>query len=107
MSPEARAQVAQIIIRQLGGNAFIAMVGAKSIVATEIGGQAGVQFSIGCGANGGINKVRITLNEADLYDVEFFKIRGANIKEISKAKDVYAYQLAAVFTSHTDMATRL
>lgn len=66
--------VAQTILTQLGGNRFAAMTGAKQFVAvTDY-----LQFKLPANfAKGGINCVKVTLTAADLYDVEFMKVRHA------------------------------
>lgn len=94
--------VANTILEQLGGNRFSCMTGAKNFV----GGENMLMFSI-TKANGGINKVRITLNANDLYDVEFFKMGKFDYKVIAEQSDVYADSLRAVFTAHTNLYTSL
>ena len=90
--------VAKEILSQLGGNKFIAMTGAKAFV----GSNSMLMFCLPSNfAAKKINKVRITLTSADLYNVEFFYIRGTNVKKISEAEGVYADQLKSVFESHT------
>jgi hypothetical protein len=96
-------QTAKTILEQIGGNKFIAMTGAKNFV----GGENFLQFSIGSGAKNKSNKVKITLTTADLYEIEFFNIRGINIKEISKHEMIYADQLKTVFTEQTGFYTSL
>lgn len=92
-----------VILAQLGGNKFIAMTGAKQLVA----GSNSLQFSIGRGAINKANKVRILLTADDLYTVEFYNLRGVNLKEISRHEGVYADQLQAVFTRQTGFDTHL
>jgi hypothetical protein len=98
-------QVAQTILQQLGGNKFIAMTGAKSFV----GGTDRLMFSLPANfAKGGINKVRITVTPADLYNVEFMKIRGVqSVKVIAEVDGVYAEDLRRIFTSETGLDTHL
>lgn len=99
---------AQTILEQLGGNRFIAMTGAKQFVSgkTEAGADF-LQFSIGRGANHGINKVRVTLTIQDLYWIEFYKLRGVDCKRIMSTDGVCADRLAGVFTEKTGFDTRL
>lgn len=94
--------VAETILEQLGGNRFIAMTGAKQFA----GGADMLQFSIGRGAKNKANKVKVTL-AGDLYRVDFFNIRGVNIKELGTVENVYADRLAAVFTEQTGLDTRI
>jgi hypothetical protein len=97
-------QVATQILEQLGGNRFAAMTGAKQFV----GGERSLQFSLGRGATNKANKVRVTLAGDDTYTVEFFNLRGVNLKPCGEPVErVYADRLAAVFTEATGFDTRL
>lgn len=89
---------------QLGGNKFIAMTGAKNFV----GSDNALAFSLPSRfAKGGINKVRITLTPADEYDIEFFKLWGANCKPMGKVEGIYNDQLQEIFKQHTGLDTHL
>ena len=90
-------------LKQLGGNRFIAMTGAKNFVV----GPKGMGFKIGKNAKN-VNYVRIDLDRGkDLYDMyfNFVSVRGVKVK--SKVKGVYADQLRGMFTKHTGMYTSL
>ena len=91
------------ILRQLGGNRFIAMTGAKNFTRNDA--TRAITFQIGRNA-AGINYVRITLNGNDTYDTEFLSVRAGNIKVKSSEKDVYCDQLESTFTEHTGLYTR-
>jgi hypothetical protein len=95
--------IAQTILQQLGGNRFIAMTGAKNLVAAE----RSLQFKIGRGAVNKATNVRVTLGTSDTYTVEFFAIRGVNVKTLSQHENIYADGLQATFTEQTGMATSL
>lgn len=95
--------IAQTILAQLGGGRFVAMTGARDLVASP---QA-LQFGIGRGAANKANKVRVTLTDADLYDVEFYSLRGVNLREVGRVEGVYADNLRRVFTEQTGMAVSL
>ena len=96
--------VADTILHQLGGSRFITMTGAKSFV----GDDKMLMFSLPANfAKGGVNKVRITLQPDDLYTIEFFKIRGTNVKPIAKHEDVSVDRLRAVFADETGLRTSL
>ena len=86
------------LLKQLGGNKFIAMTGAKNFTI----GSNGLAFKIGKNAKA-VNYVVIQLNGKDLYDMKFQK--GTRV--LKKANDVYADQLQKMFTKHTGMYTRL
>ena len=95
--------MARKILHELGGSKFSAMVGTKDIVQTD----KGVQFGIGKGAKQGINKVRISYTGVDTYNMEFFNIRGANVKSIKEASNIYSGDLARVFKDTTGLDTKL
>jgi len=99
-------QVATEILNQLGGNKFRVMTGASLFV----GGENSLQFKLPSAPHfvrNGINSVRVTLNGSDLYDVEFFKIRGVNVKKIDALSDVYAEDLRRIFTDRTGLDVSL
>lgn len=96
--------IAHTILEQLGGNRFVAMTGAKNLVA----GSNMLQFDIGRGATNKANKVRVTLQTSDTYRVEFFYLRGVVCRTIGEAiEGVYGDRLAALFTEQTGFDTRL
>lgn len=97
--------VARVILDQLGGNRFVAMTGAKHFT----GGNAFLQFSIPTTRVGKINKVVITLNGKDLYDVGFFRMNSKtfSIKSVKTVNDIYAEDLQEVFTEATGLYTHL
>lgn len=96
--------IATTILEQLGGNKFRAMTGAK-----DFGGHAdALTFRLPATiTRDRINFVRITLTPADVYRVEFMKVRGLNITTVSTHDDVYASDLRRVFTSATGLETSL
>jgi hypothetical protein len=96
---------AEEVLQQLGGRKFITMTGAKNFVKNDPKKQ--ITFKIGGGAKGGINYVRITLTSMDLYNIEFLKARGTDLKVVAMEKGVYNDQLQQMFTKHTGMHTRL
>jgi hypothetical protein len=90
--------IANTIITQLGGFGTISMLtGAKNFVA----GANSVDFSIGKGAKNKINKVKITLNSRDLYDVEFGRVWGTNYTKIAKSESIYNDMLMDEFEEAT------
>ncbi len=89
---------AQVLLRQLGGNKFIAMTGAKNFTL----GKEGLGFKIGRNSKA-VNHVQIQLNGKDLYDMTFRK--GTRV--LNTANDVYGDQLQKMFTKYTGMYTRL
>lgn len=91
-------EIATTILAQLGGNRFKAMTGAHSFSAD----LNCLIFKLPKGKS-----VKITLNGKDLYDVEFWSIRGFNVNKTATEADVYAEDLQRIFTEHTGLATSL
>ena len=85
------------MLKQLGGNKFIAMTGAKNFAV----GPKGASFKIGRNSKN-VNYVRIDLKN-DLYDMEFIQMRAGKMKVKSKVKQIYADQLQQMFTKHTNV----
>lgn len=97
-------QVAHTILDQLGGSRFVAMTGAKQLVALE----RGLQFKIGSGAVNRANTVKIELDASDTYTVTFYRVRGLDVVRIGEPlQGVYADQLQGAFTASTGMDTHL
>jgi hypothetical protein len=101
-----KGQIAKTILEQLGGNKFTRMTGAKHFIALS----KGLQFSIPK-AKDGINRVCVTLNGNDLYDVGYLRyrnIRGEPIlKCLTKTEGLYADMLKEDFTAKTGLYTSL
>tara|TARA_Y100001937_G_scaffold663_1_gene783 strand:- start:5925 stop:7241 length:1317 start_codon:yes stop_codon:yes gene_type:complete len=93
---------AAIILKQIGGNKFIAMTGAKGFAFSD----KFMSFKIGKNSKG-INFVRIGHNAKDLYDMEFGFVSVRGIKVKKKVKDVYADMLGTMFEKYTGMRTSL
>lgn len=92
---ERNQEVASEILRQLGGNRFIAMTGAKNFVAIE----SGIRFRLPR------NKfMSITLNGRDEYDMQYLT-SAANV--ISENTDVNVENLHETFTAMTGLYTRI
>jgi hypothetical protein len=90
------------ILKQIGGNRFIAMTGAKGFAFSD----KYMSFKIGRNSKG-INFVRIGHNAKDLYDMQFGFVSTKGIKVKKKVKDVYADMLGQIFKKHTGMNVRL
>lgn len=100
--------IALTILEQLGGSRFIAMTGARDLVAdkSELRFKLPARF-----AKDGINFVRVTLTPADLYDMSFGTMAGASklfaVTEKTRFEGVYCDQLRDLFTSATGLETSL
>lgn len=90
------------ILRQLGGNMFRMMTGAKDFM----GGNDRLTFRIGRNAKG-VNMVRIILEPSDLYTMEFMAVRNCVFKMTARAEEIYNEDLTAIFTEHTGLDVRL
>ena len=107
------SEVANEIFRQLGGNKFVAMTGAKRFLSDKN------TLSMKIGKNKTeANHLKITLNGKDLYDMEFSHIveprlnrktwtySEMKIKVLQEYNDVYCDMLQELFTNFTGLDTR-
>ena len=79
------SHVANEIYRQLGGNRFRVMTGAKNMVSLE----NGIAMKIGRNKTNA-NYMEIVLNELDLYDITFAKVtKMGEMKSIKGYDNVY------------------
>jgi hypothetical protein len=95
--------VANEIYKQLGGNHFAAMVGAKSYIHEEDG-----MFGLLVRFKGSrkANYVKILLNGKDLYNVIFYRA-GKQLKTVAQFDDVYFDELIDTFELTTGLYTNL
>ena len=90
------------ILKQLGGNRFIMMTGAKHFGV----GKEGLSFKIGRNSKQ-VNHIKIDYDRGrDLYNMKFDWVTKRGIKNKKTVKGVYADQLQRVFSMHTGMATK-
>ena len=95
--------VANEIYRQLGGNRFRVMTGAKNMVSTE----NGIRMRIGRNKTNA-NYMEVVLNNMDLYDITFAKVtKMGEMKSVRTYDNVYNDMLVSLFESHTGMYTSL
>lgn len=101
--------IAETILNQLGGNKFTLMTGARQFV----GGDDHLMFSLPRGfASNKINKVVITLNASDTYDIGFFQYissgkRAGECNVIRQEMRIYGDMLCKIFTEVTGLDTRI
>ena len=95
-------EIAETILRQLGGNRFIAMTGASSFSY----GDRCLTFRIGKNEKK-VKAVRITLEPSDTYRMEFMAIRNLEVKTLSEKVGVYCDMLQEIFTNETGLYTKL
>lgn len=96
--------VAIEILRQLGGNRFIAMTGAKNFFCND--NMMGFKLPSTLTKNR-INYVKITLNSMDTYDLEFISIRGNSMKTVSTFEGAYNDMLVSVVADKTGLCLTL
>ena len=94
---------AKTLLKQLGGNKFLAMTGAKDFGI----GSDGLHFKIGRNSKS-ISHVVIDYKRGkDLYEMKFLRVRAGKIKVIKKVDNVYFDQLGKIFTRYTGLYIRL
>ena len=95
--------IANEIYRQLGGNKFAVMTGAKNFIDIK----NGIRMKIGRNKTNH-NWMEVTLNSLDLYDVAFAKLtKLGERKSLKEYKNVYNDSLVELFETHTGMYTKL
>ncbi len=97
-------QIATEILRQLGGNKFVVMTGAKNFCYGQENGNTFLAFRL---PNRKVNTVKITLTATDDYNMEFTLWRGLNCKVVKEYHGVYCDQLQELFTEATGPYTHL
>ena len=113
MATNRQKEIAGEIIRQLGGNRFIAMTGAKNFSCfNNDKGNVVAAFKIGKNEMG-VTHVRIEYTDgSDLYDISFIKSRINKKHEyvemtIANHQQVYDDMLVPLFEQETGMRTSL
>ncbi len=97
-------ETAKTILAQLGGSSFVAMTGAKNFIAYP----SAVTFQLPSNfARNGINKVRIELSPADLYNLTFSRVRGLKVFYESKVEGIYCDRLRDTFTEITGLDVQM
>ncbi|KKL63739.1 hypothetical protein LCGC14_2172130 [marine sediment metagenome] len=100
METKTDKTVAIEILRQLGGNRFIAMTGAKNFVCDNSSMSFQIPQTM---TRDRISHIKITLNSMDTYDIKYFNIRGVNIKIIDTFEGVYNDMLQEVISNRTGL----
>lgn len=94
--------VGKVILKQLGGNRFVFMTGARNFLADA----NSLYFWVGRNSKN-VNRCKVTLNGFDTYDVEYLSVRGPKVTVKAESKGLYADQLRADFTANTGLETSL
>lgn len=104
-------QVADTILKQLGGRRFCAMTGATNIM----GDEDSLSLQIAAKNDRKIKGLRITLLPSDTYSVIFYRRAKKDpatglrlgMTVVSEHEGVFADQLRDLFTSETGLLTHL
>lgn len=98
--------IAETILKQLGGNRFRAMTGAKNFIhGLNEKGQPNLSFKIP--RSNKITHISIALSHLDLYDIEFIQVHGMKRTVLHRTTDVYNDHLQFAFADKTGLATHL
>jgi len=104
----ASKQVAEIILRQLGGGRTLKMVNATNISYSSDVPGVSFKFMNSTKPSKTGNHVKITLDEGkDLYDMEFGYVRGFKYKVIKKLRGVFAGDLMRTFRDQANLNVRM
>lgn len=100
-----KMQVANEILKQMGGNKFLAMTGASNLLALE----SGLQFKIPTRlASNKANIVRIVLDSDDTYTMTFYKFSMKKASsEILSASGLFCDNIMEFFTDATGIYIKL
>ena len=111
---ERNKQIAATILNQLGGRKFTAMTGSKNYFYID----NGIQMTLATNMSKA-NKLTITLNAMDTYDMKFerftparyntktYELVESKTKLIKEYNDIFCDQLQELFTQVTGMYTSL
>ena len=102
METKTNKAVAIEILRQLGGNKFIAMTGAKNFTCTDNTFTCQIPMK-----KDRISHIKITLNTLDTYDIEFISIWGSKYTLISSFEGAYNDMLQDIVSDRTGLALSL
>ena len=94
-------EVAQTIAKQLGNRALV-MIGAKNLLS----GPRYLQLKLGRNA-GKWTHLKISLNDLDLYDFTFYRVRGLAVKQERHVFNVYCDVMLETIRNETGMETNL
>ena len=95
-------QVAATILAQLGGRQFLAMTGAKNLLA----GERELTMRLGSNATR-TTHLRVALDASDTYTVNLLRVRGTTVRTLVTGEGIYADGLRGFVEEHTGLRTRL
>lgn len=97
-------EIAQGILKVLGGGRFVSMTGAKDFVWVERGLRMRLPSNL---TRDRITHITVTLKGNDSYAIVAHKVRGVNVKEMARCDECYVEQLREAFEDMTGMVTSL
>lgn len=102
-------EVANEILRQLGGREFLALTGARNLVGGEDSLSMQVSASAQIPLKNRCTHVRITLDPMDTYLVEFLRFSRKKLEftECSRHEGVYCDGLKDLFEAQTGLYVTL
>lgn len=98
---DANLTLNQLAQAKNGMNRLISMIGAKNFMKCD--NENFVSFKFMRGAANKANYIKIKLNAADTYDIEFGKIHGMNYRVISEHSGLYFDMLRDLFEGETKL----
>lgn len=98
MAMDYDAQVATTILNQLGGlRRLEAMIGAYHVF------RDGADLQFRFRGSKKANYIKVHLNERDLYDITFGKIRAMKFEVVGEYNDVYEDTMKGIFEKFTGL----
>ena len=104
METKTDKSIAIEILRQLGGNKFIAMTGARNFVCDDDSMSFKLSQTM---TKDRISHIKITLNCMDTYNITYYNIRGINIKIIDTFEGAYNDMLQTIISNRTGLSLGL
>ncbi|MGQ1934950.1 hypothetical protein [Ornithobacterium rhinotracheale] len=100
--------IASETLKQLGGNKFLAMTGAR-VQGYNAHDNGDIDLQLMLKSN--ISKVKILIIKyvyaLDTYEMIFYSFKNYELKEVAKFNDVYSDELQDKFTEVTGLETHL
>ncbi len=96
-------EVAKEVLRQIGGNMAIRMIGAYNLV----GDANSLSFRFKATAKLSMNFCKITLTPMDLYDFELGRVRAGKYTQVYQVSGTYEDQLVKIFEQETGLCLSL
>lgn len=90
-----------ITLTDNGTNRLVATIGAKNFCKSDKDSWVSFRFTVN--AANKANYFKLTLNDADLYDVEFGRVSGNNYHVISKITDMCFADINSYFEDETKL----